>query len=174
MMRIGLPVETVWAALQDPAFVAGCVPGATITAAENGRIEGEMLASLGPISARFVGQASVTFNHDTRQGRIAGEGRDKASGTRLSGETAFAVTPDGDNATLIQLDITYSLRGALAQFSRGPVVKVFAAEIAGIVARNLEIRLRGGTQPVAPLRSGRLFLRAIWHLLSGWVTRRDV
>jgi aerobic carbon-monoxide dehydrogenase small subunit len=173
-MRIGLPVEAVWAAIQDPAFVAGCVPGATITASENGRIEGEMLASLGPISARFIGQATVTFDQGTRQGWITGEGRDKASGTRLSGETAFTVVPDGDNATLIRLDITYALRGALAQFSRGPIVKVFAAEIANTVARNLETRLRGGTQSVAALRTGRLFMRAIWNLLSGWVTRRDV
>ena len=173
-MRIGLPPETVWAAIQNPAFVAGCVPGATITATENGRIEGEMLASLGPIHARFIGQATVTFDQATRQGRITGEGHDKTSGTRLSGETAFAVTPDGDNATLIRLDITYALRGPLAQFSRGPIVKVFAAEIANTVARNLEARLQGSTQPVAPIRPGRLFIRAIWNLLSGWITKRDV
>ena len=173
-MRIGLPVETVWAAIQDPAFVAGCAPGATITNIDNGRIEGEMLASLGPIHARFVGQATVAFDRDARQGRINGEGRDQASGTHLSGETAFAVMSDGDNATLIRLDITYALRGALAQFSRGPIVKVFAAEIANTVSRNLETRLRGGTQPVAPLPTGCLFMRAIWNLLSGWVTRRNV
>jgi aerobic carbon-monoxide dehydrogenase small subunit len=173
-LRIGLPAGMVWAAIQDPAFVAGCVPGATVTAAEDGRIEGEMLAGLGPIHARFIGQATITFDQDAHEGRITGEGRDKASGTRLSGETVFAVVPDGDDATLIRLDITYALRGALAQFSRGPVVKVFAAEIANTVARNLETRLRGGTQPVAPLRTGRLFMRAIWNLLRGWVTRRDV
>jgi carbon-monoxide dehydrogenase small subunit len=173
-LRIGLPVGVVWAAIQDPAFVAGCVPGATVTSVENGRIDGEMLASLGPIHARFIGQATVTFDDLAREGRIVGEGRDKASGTRLSGETAFSVVPDGDDATLIRLDIVYSLRGALAQFSRGPVVKVFAAEIANTVARNLEIRLRGGAQVVERLPIGRLFLRGIWNLLCGWVTRRDV
>jgi carbon-monoxide dehydrogenase small subunit len=173
-MRIGLPVEAVWAAVQDPAFVASCVPGVTITAVENGRIEGEMLASLGPISAQFTGQATIAFDQDARQGWITGEGHDKASGTRLSGETAFAVMREGDDATLISLDITYALRGALAQFGRGPIVKVFAAEIASAVARNLETRLRGGTQPVASFQTGRLFMRAIWNLLSGWATRRDV
>jgi hypothetical protein len=49
------------------------------------------------------------------------------------------------------------------------VVKVFAAEIANTVARKLEIRLWGGAQVVE-----RLFLRGIWNLLLGWVTRRDV
>jgi hypothetical protein len=53
-------------------------------------------------------------------------------------------------------------------------VKVFAAEIANTVARNLEIRLRGGAQVVERLPIGRLFLRGIWNLLLGWVTRRDV
>jgi carbon-monoxide dehydrogenase small subunit len=174
VLRIGLPVEMVWAAIQDPVFVAGCVPGATIIATENGRIEGEMLASLGPIHARFIGQATVTFDADAREGRIVGEGRDKASGTRLSGEAAFAALPDGDGGTLIRIDIMYSLRGALAQFSRGPVVKVFAAEIANTVARNLEIQLRGGPRVIQRLPMGRLFVRAIWNLLLGWVTRWNV
>jgi hypothetical protein len=46
------------------------------------------------------------------------------------------------------------------------VVREFAAEIAEIVARNLEARLRGAT-PAAPRRlsAGRLMLRAIWRRL---------
>jgi carbon-monoxide dehydrogenase small subunit len=173
-LRIGLPAEVVWTAIQDPAFVAGCVPGATVTSIENGRIEGEMLASLGPIQAKFAGQATVTFDQETREGSIAGAASDKASGTRLSAETKFALRPDGDNTTTIRLDITYALRGALAQFSRGPIVKVFAAEIANTIAANLEARLRGQTLPNARLPTGRLFIRALWNLLRQFVTRRDV
>ena len=162
----------VWAArFRTPRSRCRCVPGATITAAENGRIEGEMLASLGPINARFAGQATIAFDQATHQGQIAGEGHDKSSGTRLSGETAFAVTPDGDNATLIRLDITYrAARPPGAWSSRGPIVKVFAAEIASTVARNLEnpAARRPHATHVAPLRTGHACSceRHLWNLLS--------
>jgi carbon-monoxide dehydrogenase small subunit len=170
-LRIGLPADVVWAAVQDPGFVAGCVPGARVTRVDGDRIDGEMVASLGPIQARFTGQARVTFDQASRGGLIVGEGRDAGGGTRLSGEATFAVLPDGSGATLIRVDISYSLRGALAQFGRGPVVQVFAAEIAAEVARNLEARLRGGAVParLSRLSAGGLFLRVLWRALRRWM-----
>ncbi|HVM78384.1 MAG TPA: 2Fe-2S iron-sulfur cluster-binding protein, partial [Stellaceae bacterium] len=92
-IRIGLPSEAVWRAVQDPALVAGCVPGARLLSAENGRIKGEMLAALGPIRTRFVGEATLSYDAANRSGKIVGEGRDGSSGTRLSAEATFRVTP---------------------------------------------------------------------------------
>jgi carbon-monoxide dehydrogenase small subunit len=173
-LLIGASADTVWAAIQDPGFVAGCVPGAHLTAVDGGLISGEMLASLGPIQARFAGTATLVFDPATRGGRLAGEGSDAGGGTRLSGEAAFAVLPDGPNASRITLDVTYALRGKLAQFSRGPVVAVFAAEIAATVARNLEARLRGADPPMEPARlsGGRLMIRALWNALRRWIRGR--
>jgi carbon-monoxide dehydrogenase small subunit len=173
-LRIAASVDMVWAAIQDPRFVAGCVPGAHLTAVDGGQITGEMLASLGPIQARFAGTATLTFGPATRSGRLVGEGSDAGGGTRLSGEAAFAVVPDGPDASRITLDITYALRGKLAQFSRGPVVAVFAAEIAATVARNLEARLRGADAPAEPqqLSGGRLLLRVLWNELRRWIKGR--
>jgi carbon-monoxide dehydrogenase small subunit len=172
-LRIAVSADAVWAAIQDPGFVAGCVPGARLTAIDGDRIAGEMLASLGPIQARFAGTATLVFDPATRRGRLEGEGRDAGGGTQLSGEAAFAVMPDGQDAALITIDITYALRGKLAQFSRGPVVAVFAAEFAGTVARNLEARLRGTDPPVAPVRlgGGRLVILALWNALGRWIKR---
>src|SRR5207302_11294874 len=56
-LRLNVPRDTVWRAIQDPALVAGCVPGARIVSQEGGKIRGEILASLGPIRARFPGEA---------------------------------------------------------------------------------------------------------------------
>ena len=167
-IRIGLPSDAVWRAVQDPALVAGCVPGARLLSAENGRIKGEMLAALGPIRTRFVGEATLSYDAANRSGRIVGEGRDGSSGTRLSAEATFRVTPEGAAASLIELGVTYALRGPLAQFGRGPVVQVFAREIAQSVGRNLEARLRGEAAPVADrLGTGRLALSAALHWLRG-------
>jgi aerobic carbon-monoxide dehydrogenase small subunit len=172
-LRVCRPVDVVWDAIQDPAVVASCVPGARLTAVDGSRVEGEMQASLGPIQTRFAGEATLVFDPPTRTGRLSGEGRDSNGGTRLSGEATFAVLPDGPEATLITLEITYALRGPLAQFSRGPVVEAFAAEITAAVARNLEARLQGREPMAESLGAGRLFIRALWRVLWRWVAGKN-
>jgi carbon-monoxide dehydrogenase small subunit len=174
-LRLRLPLETVWDAVRDPALIAGCVPGARIVSVDGGRIAGELLAALGPIEARFTGEAVVTYDTGAHGGAVTGEGRDPASGTRLSADATFRVEADGPQGSIITLNITYALRGPLAQFGRGPVVRVFAAEIAATVGRNLEARLRGEAMP-APghLRAGGFVLRAIWRALRRLLSLRDV
>jgi aerobic carbon-monoxide dehydrogenase small subunit len=162
-LRIAQPPGIVWAAIQDPAFVASCVPGAAVLGSNGDQIEGEIQASLGPIQARFAGRAIVTFDEATRTGRLAGEGRDKTGGTRLSGEARFAVEADGSAATILRLDIAYSMRGPLSQFGRGPVIEAFASEIADQVGRNLEARLQGQAPPPSP---GTIAL--LWRTLRRW------
>jgi carbon-monoxide dehydrogenase small subunit len=159
--RIAAPLEAVWRALRNPALIAECVPGARLTEVADGRITGEMVASLGPIRARFVGTAVVSYGAD-HTGGVSGEGRD--GGSRLSGAARFALRPDGD-ATLMDLTITYSLRGPLAQFGRGPVVRAFAAEIAETVAAALAARLSG---QAAPRPVG--MVSFVWRALRRWLS----
>ncbi len=173
-LSFGLPADQVWAAVQDPALIASCVPGAAITAAEGDRITGKLLVALGPIKGAFAGQARVGYDAQARTGSIEGQGRDTASGTLLSATANFAVLADGEQASTLRLDIGYSLRGPLAQFSRGPVVQVFAAEIAAEVGRALEARLRGAPPPTPKrLHAGALMLRVFWRSVRRLVFRRD-
>ena len=163
----------MWRAVCDPALIAACVPGARVTSVEGDRIAGELIAALGPIEARFTGEATVRYDAASYGGQIKAEGRDAASGTRLSADASFWVAEDGPQASTITLDIAYALRGPLAQFGRGPIVRVFASEIAATVGRNLEARLRGEAMPEVPrLRAGGLMLRALWHWLRGLIRRR--
>jgi carbon-monoxide dehydrogenase small subunit len=165
-LRIGLPRETVWRAACDPVLIASCVPGARLTSIDGGRLVGELVAALGPIEARFAGEATVTYDAASHGGRVQAQGRDPASGTRLSASADFRIEEAGLQASTITLDIAYALRGPLAQFGRGPVVRVFAAEIAATVGRNLEARLRGEAVPETPrLRAGGLMLRALMRWL---------
>jgi aerobic carbon-monoxide dehydrogenase small subunit len=172
-LRLSSPRDAVWRAIRDPVLVAGCVPGARILSQENGRIRGELLASLGPIRARFTGDAVVTYDATAYAGRLTGEGRDTATGTRLTGEATFVVREDGPSASTIDLAIAYALRGPLAQFGRGPIVQVFARELAESTGRNLEARLRGETAAAQPERlgGGALMLRAMWRWLRGLLRR---
>jgi carbon-monoxide dehydrogenase small subunit len=175
-LHIGLPADTVWPALRDPALIASCLPGARITSIDGDRISGELLTALGPIKARFTGDADLMYDDDARTGRISGTGRDSASGTRLSAEARFRLSDDGPASSIVHLDVTYTLKGALAQFGRGPIVRVFAAELAATVARNLEARLRGEAAPadVAPMRAGSLMLRVAWRWLRDLLSRDHV
>jgi carbon-monoxide dehydrogenase small subunit len=168
-LQIALPSETVWRAACDPALIASCVPGARLTSVDGGRLVGELVAALGPIEARFAGEATVAYDAASHGGRVQAQGRDPASGTRLSANADFRIEEAGPQASTITLEIAYALRGPLAQFGRGPIMRVFAAEIAAAVGRNLEARLRGEAMPAAASRlsAGGLMLRAIWRWLRG-------
>ena len=175
-LNIAMPPDQVWAALRDPALIASCLPGAAITARDGDRIQGEMLAALGPIQAKFTGDATLTYDDAARTGRIAGSGQDKASGTRLQADAAFRLTANGLAASTLAIDVTYALKGPLAQFGRGPIIRVFAAELAAMVARNLEARLRGEQIPVAgaAMQAGGLISRVAWRWLRDLLSRFHV
>ena len=159
-VRLGLPVDVVWTALQDPGLIAQCVPGARLTAITQDQLTGELAASLGPIHAHFTGAARVSYRAD-HTGTVDGEGQDLASRTHLRARAAFALTAAGLTSEL-SLTVTYALRGPLAQFGRGPIVRAFAAELAEATARTLEARLRGAAPQGAPrLRLLPLMLRAL-------------
>ena len=175
VLPFGLSADRLWNAVQDPALIASCVPGAELTDLVGERIAGKLRVALGPIKGSFAGQARVSYDPPARTGRIEGEGRDRASGTRLGATAEFAVLADGEQASVLRLEVTYALRGPLAQFGRGPVIQVFAAEIAAEVGRMLEARLRGAAPPatLSRLRTGGLMLRVFWRSVRRLVLRRD-
>jgi hypothetical protein len=115
----------------------------------------------------------VRYDDAAFSGRIDGQGSDRASGSRLGAAADFRVEERGPQASTVVLDITYALRGALAQVARGPIAKVFAAEIAETVGRNLEARLRGEAVSAAlpRLGAGRLMTRSLWRWLKGLLSR---
>ncbi len=172
-LGVNASVDALWAALQDPRLVAECVPGATLTSVEGTHILGEMAVSLGPIQGRFFGSAEVTYGN--RHGQVRGEGQDKITKTRLTAEAIFSVAADGESSKLF-LDVSYSLRGALAQFARSPVVRAFADEMTGMVARNLAARLRGEAVAApknlsAAALAWQVFRQQLKKLLGGWRER---
>ncbi len=172
-MRIALPLSAVWAAIRDPKLIADCVPGARLVAIEGDRLSGEVRASLGPIETLFSGDGSLTFDDADRRAEISGTGRDARTGTRLSARAVLLLREEHADASGATLSIDYTLRGPLAQFARGAVVREFAAEVAEMTARNLEARL-GGAPPPLPshLSAGRLMLRAIWRRLRALLDLR--
>jgi carbon-monoxide dehydrogenase small subunit len=165
-IRLAVPLDTAWAAVLDPALIASCVPGASITRIDGSTLHGEMAVALGPIKARFSGSAQVSYEAG-HSGQISGEGRDSLSGTRLKATARFQALADGPDNCRIDLAIDYALTGALAQFSRGPVVKAFADALAADVARALTTRLTGDGSIPAPRKLS--LVRMLAMMLLRWV-----
>lgn len=111
-----------------------------------------MTVKLGPIVANFAGQGEMTLDEAARRGRVAGAGSDRKSGSRIKGEAAFSLHGDGEAAasTRVEIRVEYSIAGALAQFSRGGLIRDLAERMTAQFSDNLRSTLEAeSVQPAA-------------------------
>ena len=172
-ITVGRPAAEVWAFLADIAQVAPCMPGASLTRPPQGdKVQGQMAVKLGPVTARFSGEARITRDEATRRGAIMGTGRDLLGGSRAAGEVEYALESAGADATRIDLAIRALLTGPLAQFGRSGIVEDLVGRVADAFARNLEARLAGKPAvEAAPLAAGALLRQVIAARLKAWLGR---
>ena len=167
--RISQAVGDVWNLFRDIEAVAACMPGAEVTdVSVEGQVTGRINVGLGPIRAGFGGRADVQFDDTTKSGTVTGSGNDGATGSGALGEVTFALVDDG-GATRVDLEIAYSLSGALAQFGRGDLAAGVAQGLINQFAANLERRLAGETivNDASSLNVGSL----VWQSLRGWLRK---
>jgi carbon monoxide dehydrogenase subunit G len=171
------PRESAWSAFRDIAMLVSCLPGAKLTSsADADPLQLVFSVKLGPISANFAGQGSVTYNDDY-SGSLGGSGADRATNSRVKGDAKFALheTTEG---TRVHVLVDYALTGALAQFGRPGIVREIASNITQQFAANLRVRLAqcvlaheaaiastaAAATPPAPaqLDAGGLLWRMLW------------
>ena len=160
------PIGAVWSLFRNIEEVAGCLPGAELTSKnDNGRVEGRIVAGLGPIRAAFSGRADVQFDDVTKTGTVKGSGSDRATGSGAIGEVSFAVS-EVEGGTKVDLEIVYSLSGTLAQFGRGDLAIGVAQGLVDRFASNLEAKLSGQSisAEAASLNAGSL----VWQSIRTW------
>src|SRR3990170_3414537 len=81
--EVARPVDTVWEFFQDVPSVAQCLPGAELTDDKgDGVYAGSVSVKLGPMSAMFEGEATVTPDPAAKSARISGKGVDRRGGSR--------------------------------------------------------------------------------------------
>src|SRR5260370_35698776 len=99
-ITIASPPEAVWPLLSDPAVVASCIPGATLTkAGAKGAYHGTMRVKFGPTVAQFRGEAKLTYAHAARRCAIDGLG---IHGRRASpGDSSSACAPSGTRTAVM-------------------------------------------------------------------------
>jgi aerobic carbon-monoxide dehydrogenase small subunit len=174
---IDQPREKVWQLLQDPAKVAGLIPGVTLDTVSDTLVTGQIALRLGPIKATFKGSGTVKRAENDYRQTIAGRGDDRRSGSIAEGQldcALRAVEQTGAQATEVKINLSYSLRGPLAQFGRSNLVRDVVAQIAETFAENLDAVLSDERSPIAPaaeLAPLRLLGKAIVRALNALVSR---
>jgi carbon-monoxide dehydrogenase small subunit len=151
---VAYPPDKVFALFGRIEDVARCLPGASITARpEADSVVGAIRVQVGPIAAAFAGTARITRDEAARSGRIIGAGADAGGRSTTQGMISYRVL-DGPTVSTarVELQVGYTLKGALAQFSRPGLVRDLAARITAQFAANLEARL-AGTTPASAARS---------------------
>lgn len=140
--EIKQPRERVWDSFNDVRFVAGCLPGASITGALDGnRYQGRMSVKVGPMAAVFNGEIGVDSRRDSWTGVVSGKGADPGSGSRASGSMNYSLSATSPTATRVEIVADINLAGALAQFGKAAVVQEIANRITAAFVANLEAKL---------------------------------
>ena len=182
---IPAPPEDVWPLLSDPALVAACIPGATLSPVRDGDAwRGSIRVKFGPTVAVFKGEATLTYDHTARTCTIAGRGIDgrgasralangvvKASGGKAGGDTTTTLAVDGD----------YNVTGPLETFANAGgvhVARALLAEFSGNMAKMVAERrpaaaeVRGQTHGSDPTTNASAELSAIkllWAAFLSWL-----
>jgi carbon monoxide dehydrogenase subunit G len=140
-ITIPAAVDDVWPLLRDPALVASCIPGATLSPEREGDAwKGTIRVKFGPTVAVFRGEATLAYDDATHTCTIAGRGIDGRGASRALANGVVNARGDG-NTTALKVDGEYSVTGPLEMFANAGGVHVarallaeFSANMAKIVA----------------------------------------
>ena len=125
-VTIPYPLAEVWPLLSDPALVASCIPGATLSPDQSdGLWRGSVKVKFGPTIAVFRGEAKLDFDHTAHRCTIDGRGIDGRGASRALASGLVAAS--GDATTSLAIDGTFSVTGPLETFANAGGVHVARA-----------------------------------------------
>ena len=159
--RIEAPRERVWESLNDVEVLRACIPGVEeIEKTSDTAFAAKVKAKVGPVSARFAGEVTLSDLDPPNGYTIKGEGKGGAAGFAKGG-AKVRLSDDGD-ATLLVYDVDAQVGGKLAQIGSrlidGTAKKMaddffsrFAAHVAGSAAAAQRIEGEAAeSRPAAP------------------------
>lgn len=112
--RIPARREEVWAALNDPAVLAACIPGCeSLERISDDQLAARVKAKIGPVSATFTGTVTFSNVRPPEGYTISGEGKGGAAGFAKGGADV-TLTEDGGE-TILRYAAKAQIGGKLAQ-----------------------------------------------------------
>jgi carbon monoxide dehydrogenase subunit G len=111
---IEAPRDVVWGCLNDPAMLQACVPGCeSFTAQTEDAFAAVVVASVGPVKARFKGKLILSDRVDGISYKISGQGEGGIAGFgKMKAEVRLA---DVEGGTVLTYVSTAEVGGKLAQ-----------------------------------------------------------
>ncbi len=142
---LDLPVERVWAAVNDPGVLKLCVPGCQeITVVDPNTYSAKAVIKVGFISARFDNiQVKKLQAIENRQlnFEIFGEDNNRIGGFKLKMEVKLAPFPEVTPKTSLELNAAVDMKGKFASLGRRvvewrskEVMKEFVKNLGGLPA----------------------------------------
>jgi carbon monoxide dehydrogenase subunit G len=147
--EVASDVGKVWEAFENVPDLAHCLPGAELTDdLGDGRYAGRVEAKLGPITARFEGEATVESDSTAHTGSLTGKGVDRRGGSRAQLKVEYRVEAI-DDGTRVTVDADVALSGAAAQFGRVGLLQEMTGRIINEFVECLEAKLAAPTTETA-------------------------
>jgi carbon monoxide dehydrogenase subunit G len=148
------PADQVWPLLRDPALVASCIPGATLSPDQgDGMWRGSVRVKFGPTVAVFRGEATLAFDDAARTCTIEGRGIDGRGASRALASGTVKVS--GTDTTELAVDGSFSVSGPLETFANAGGIHVARALLAEFSA-NIAKKLAEQALPVPPVEAAAL------------------
>ncbi len=123
--EVNAPIDVAWATLTDLARIAPCLPGAMLTSIEGDIYKGHVTVKVGPIVAKFGGQAVFQERNDAaHRAVLKGEGRDTTGKGNASAIITAQLEVVDANTTRCTVNTDLTITGKIAQFGRGALADV--------------------------------------------------
>ncbi len=109
--------DKVWAALNDPRVLESCIPGCEgIEQVSPTELRATVKAKVGPVSATFKGQVTLSDLDPPNGYRISGEGTGGAAGFAKGGASVKLSASGSD--TVLSYEVDANVGGKLAQIGQ--------------------------------------------------------
>jgi len=110
--------EAVWAALNDPEILRGCIPGCeSFERTEDGGFAATAVVKIGPVKAKFKGDVTLSDIDPPNGYRISGQGNGGVAGFARGG-AVVRLSDAEDGGTRLTYDVEASVGGKLAQLGQ--------------------------------------------------------
>ncbi len=147
---VAAPIAEVWSAFLEPARVAPCFPGATLTSSDEKSFTGTVKVKLGPIAMLYKGAGEfVDTDEATHTATIDAKGKDSRGNGQANAKVTAVLTAAGAGSTDVVVKTDLSITGKPAQMGRGLIVEV-GGKIIGQFADCLSQRLAADADSAEP------------------------
>ena len=147
--QVASSADAVFRFFQDVPSVVQCMPGAELTEDRgDGTYMGKISVRLGPMTAGFEGQATVSSDAASHTGHIAGKGVDRRGGSRGQVAVDYSVTAT-DEGSAVSVDADIKISGAAAQFGRTGLINQISQRLIQDFVNCLEAKLEAEDQAAA-------------------------